>query len=200
MSDETAPLSPSARRPRPAYLTATIAVITVVVIGVDQLTKYVAEQRLEPGAPTQWFLGELLGWKLIYNPGAALSLGANVTWLLTIVAVAVVVAVARFSRRIESAGWAIAFGLVLGGALGNLIDRFAREPGFATGHVVDFINYAGFFIGNVADVAIVAAAVLIGILSVRGVPITGVPADDDAAPADDDAAPADGDAAPGERG
>ena len=54
--------------------------------------------------------------------------------------------------------WAVALGLLLGGALGNLVDRLLRAPGPGRGHVVDFIDYFGLFIGNVADVAIVAGA------------------------------------------
>lgn len=156
-------------------LTLLIGGLTVVVALLDQLTKLVALDRLAENAPTTWFLGELLGWKLIFNPGAALSIGTGITWVLTLVAVAVVVVVARLSRRIDSAGWAVAFGLLLGGACGNLIDRFFRDPGFASGEVVDFINYAGFFVGNVADIAIVLAAVLISWLSFRGVTISVAP-------------------------
>src|SRR5918998_438862 len=55
-------------------------------------------------------------------------------------------------------GWAVALGMLLGGAVGNLADRLAREPGFGRGHVVDFLDYAGFFVGNVADIAIRPAA------------------------------------------
>jgi len=62
---------------------------------------------------------------------------------------------------------------VLGGALGNLTDRLTRDPGFGRGHVVDFIDYNGWFVGNVADIAIVSAAVLIAILALSGVGIDG---------------------------
>lgn len=187
---------PAGRGPRSGRLTGLVLVLTLGVVGADQLTKYVAEARLVPQAETQWFLGELLGWKLIYNPGAALSIGSGFTWLLTAVAATVVVIVARSSRKIGSAWWALAFGLLLGGAIGNLIDRFFRDPGFAVGHVVDFINYAGFFVGNVADIAIVVAAGLVAILSFRGVPITG-DAPDAATGGDEEAAH---DAAPSEAG
>ena len=69
------------------------------------------------------------------------------------------VVVVRPRRRAgwAAAGWALALGLLLGGALGNLTDRLLRAPGFGRGHVVDFIDYGGLFIGNVADIAIVAA-------------------------------------------
>ena len=63
--------------------------------------------------------------------------------------------------------------LLLAGALGNLADRFFREPGPGRGHVVDFIDYHGLFVGNVADIAIVAAAVLVGLLGLRGIGLDG---------------------------
>ncbi len=121
-------------------------------------------------------VGTWIRLSLIRNPGAAFSLGERSTWLLTIVAVAVLVAIVTVARRLGSTAWAIALGLILGGAIGNLIDRFFREPGFGRGHVVDFIDYFGLFIGNVADIAIVGAAVLIAILSLRGIPVSGEPA------------------------
>jgi signal peptidase II len=85
----------------------------------------------------------------------------------------VLVVVIRVSRRLGSSGWAWALGLLLGGALGNLTDRVVRDPGFGRGHVVDFLNYNGWFIGNVADIAIVGAAVGIGVLALRGVGVDG---------------------------
>jgi signal peptidase II len=109
----------------------------------------------------------------VFNPGAALSIATGMTWLLTIVATVVIVVVIRASRRIGSRAWAVALGLLLGGALGNLVDRLVREPGIARGHVVDFIAYADWFVGNVADIAIVSAAVLVVILAARGVHIDG---------------------------
>ena len=63
--------------------------------------------------------------------------------------------------------------LAAGGALGNLSDRFFRAPGPGRGQVVDFIVYFGWFIGNVADIAIVGAAAFIAVLSLRGVPASG---------------------------
>ncbi len=64
-------------------------------------------------------------------------------------------------------------GLLLGGALGNLVDRFLRAPGPGRGHVVDFIDYFGLFVGNVADIAIVVAAGLIMVLTFRGTSLAG---------------------------
>lgn len=189
MTDTSDPTAARARR-----LTTGLTLIAVVVLVADQLSKWAAESWLSTSEPTRWFLGELLGWRLIYNPGAALSIGTSFTWVLTIIAVGVVVTIVRLSRRLVSTGWAVALGLLLGGALGNLGDRFFRDPGFARGHVVDFINYADFFVGNVADIAIVVAAGLIGILSFRGTPLSADPSDlADAASPEDPADSADAD-------
>ena len=149
----------STARPGPRrVLVVWTVVLAALVLVLDQLTKWWAESSLTLGDDTIPLLGSLLGLRLIYNPGAALSIATGMTWLLTIVVVAVVVVIVRMVSRIGSRAWAVALGLLLGGALGNLVDRFFREPGFARGHVVDFIAYANWFVGNVADIAIVAAA------------------------------------------
>ncbi|WP_430594457.1 signal peptidase II [Isoptericola sp. QY 916] len=166
--DAGAPVSAERRR---KLITGTF-VLAALVLLIDQLTKWWAESALVWGDDPKPLIGELLQLRLIYNPGAALSIATGMTWILTIVVVIVVVVIVRAIRRIGSTGWAVALGLLLGGALGNLGDRFFREPGFARGHVVDFIDY-GVFVGNVADIAIVAAAVLIVILSFRGIGLDG---------------------------
>ncbi|HLT84397.1 MAG TPA: signal peptidase II [Phototrophicaceae bacterium] len=167
------------RRGRIALLVALAAGIAVA----DQVTKYLAEANLTQGVIVP-LLGDLLGLQLIYNPGAAFSLATGMTWIFTLITIGVVVVVVRVSRRLRSTAWAVALGLLLGGALGNLYDRLLREPGFGRGHVVDFINYNGWFVGNVADIAIVAAAVLIAVLALVGLEVDGTRAVDDG-PADD---------------
>jgi signal peptidase II len=165
------PVSPARRR----RLVAWTAVLAAAVLAVDQLTKWWAESALTLGDDPVRLLGDLLSLRLIYNPGAALSLlsGTGMTWVLTVIVVVVVVVIVRAIGRLGSRGWAIALGLLLGGALGNLGDRLFRQPGFAHGEVVDFIDYAGFFVGNVADIAIVVAAGLIVVLTFRGIGLDG---------------------------
>jgi signal peptidase II len=153
-------------------LLTVLASLTLGVLVIDQATKAWALSALQPGVRTD-VVGDLLGLTLIRNPGAALSLATGMTWVLTVIAVVVVVVVVRASRRIGSRGWAVALGLLLGGAIGNLVDRFFREPGPARGHVVDFIAYGNLFIGNVADIAIVGAAGLIVVLAARGIGLDG---------------------------
>jgi len=168
-------LTTPARRRR---LLVTLVAITVSVLVVDQLTKVWALSALE-GEGRREVLGSLLGFELVRNPGAALSIATGMTWVLTLVAIAVVVVVVRAARRIGSMLWAVALGLLLGGALGNLGDRLFREPGIARGHVVDFIAYGNWFVGNVADIAIVVAAVLVVLLAMLGIRIDGTRERDD---------------------
>jgi len=146
--------------------------VVAVVWGLDQLTKALALDRLVEGEPVELVPG-VLDLYLLRNPGAAFSLATGVTWVLTLVAVAVVVAVAVLARRLGSWAWALALGLLLGGALGNLTDRLLREPGFGVGHVVDFLRLPRWPVFNLADSSIVVAAVLVVVLSFRGIGVDG---------------------------
>lgn len=178
---------------RRSPLVLLLVLLAVVVVAVDQATKTWALSALTEGERTP-VLGDLLGVTLVFNPGAALSIATGMTWILTLAALAVTVVVLRVASRLGSRTWAVALGLLLGGAVGNLIDRLFREPGVGRGEVVDFIAYADWFVGNVADIAIVAAAGLMIWLGMRGVALDGtrhVDGDDvsagDDAPAPDDA-------------
>ena len=91
-------------------------------------------------------LGQAVQLRLFRNPGAAFSFATGTTWIFTLVATAASVAIVRLSRRLGSAWWALALGLLLGGAVGNLLDRLFREPAFAQGHVVDFIDLPRLFV------------------------------------------------------
>ena len=128
--------------------------------------------RLVEGEPVQLVPG-VLDLYLLYNPGAAFSLATGMTWVLTLVAGAVVVGVALMARRLGSRAWALTLGLLLGGALGNLTDRLLREPGFGVGHVVDFLRLPRWPVFNLADTSIVVAAVLVVVLSFRGIGVDG---------------------------
>lgn len=164
-----------------------LAAIAVVVFAADQLVKYLVETNMREGEVIEVIDG-VLQWYFVRNPGAAFSMASGQTWLLSIVAVAVIVTVVILARKIHSARWAAVFGLVLGGALGNLFDRLFREPGFFQGHVVDYISTPWLIpaIYNIADIAIVfgmASFVLLTILDVRldGTRPKRVPAGEDTA-------------------
>lgn len=159
------PETPAEAPPRRFWL---VLVIAVAVILLDQGTKWWAEASLEPGVSVP-FIGELIRFQLVYNPGAAFSIGTDFTWIFAILAALGAVAVVGFAWRVRSWAWAVSLGLLLGGAITHLGDRLFREPGFGIGHVVDFIAYGNWFIGNVADIAIFAGAVLLLVLSFTGV-------------------------------
>lgn len=149
-------------RVRPAvWLTATL------VVAIDLFTKQWSLSALMPGVRHP-VLGDALSLQLVFNSGAAFSLGEGFTWVLTVVATVVTVGLVYYARRARTP-WAMAlFGIALGGAVGNLIDRLFREPGFGRGHVVDMINYNNYFVGNVADIAIVGAAIAFVLVSLFG--------------------------------
>nr|WP_243859372.1 signal peptidase II [Amycolatopsis arida] len=151
---------------------ALIGLVALVVLALDVATKVLATATLEGRAPVE-VLGGLVYLQLVRNPGAAFSMATGMTWLLTIVAMAVVVAIVWLARRLRSTGWAIGLGLVLAGALGNLVDRIFRAPGPLRGHVVDFVSVFApngdvWPVFNVADSAIVVGAALIVLLSLLG--------------------------------
>jgi len=176
------------RRP----LVAAFAAVTVVAVVLDRLSKAWALANLTEGERTP-LVGDLLGLELLHNPGAALGLATGMTWIFVVAAIGVTVVILRIANRLGSRGWALALGLLLGGALGNLIDRLTRPPGFGRGYVVDFIAYGDLFVGNVADIAIVGAAGLIMVLSLRGIGLDGTRHGADGLPgAEDDGAAATG--------
>ena len=155
MATESKDHSPSARSHLVMYGLALFWLTT------DQLTKWWAESELSLGVYVPVF-GDLLGWRLVYNPGAAFGIAADFTWVLTIIAAVAVIGIGWFSTRVTHPLWIVGTSALLGGAVSHLGDRLLRDPGFAQGHIVDFIDYAGFFVGNIADIALVGgAAVLI---------------------------------------
>lgn len=159
-----------------------LAVVAVLVYAVDQLTKIwvVAELPLGETVPV-W--GDLLTFFFVRNSGAAFSLASGSTWIFSIAASAVTVFIVIFARRIRSLPWAILFGMLLGGTVGNLTDRLFREPGFGVGHVIDFLQVKYFpAVFNIADTFIVASMGLFIILTIRGVKLDGTRPDETAVP------------------
>lgn len=176
MSDEqtdgtTEPVRIQAHLWRPALLWV-FAGFAVFAYGFDQLTKLWVTSTMIEGERIS-VLPPLLHWYYIRNSGAAFSIGENVTWVFTIVMAAVSVVILFQLRRLGSVWWALALGLLLGGALGNLTDRLFREPSFAMGHVVDFIQLPNFAIFNIADSAVVSGVVIICLLTLRGIGLDG---------------------------
>ncbi|MFD6055322.1 signal peptidase II [Agromyces sp. NPDC060279] len=151
-----------------------LAGAAVVAYGLDQLSKYLVVSNLTEGETVQ-VLGQVLEFQFVRNPGAAFSLASGMTWIFTILAAGVITFIIWFARRIKSVAWAMVFGLLLGGVLGNLTDRLFREPSFGLGHVVDFISTPWMLpaIYNVADISIVSSMALFMILTIRGIGLDG---------------------------
>ncbi|MEP9391325.1 signal peptidase II [Gordonia sp. VNQ95] len=144
-----------------------LAVIAGCVIALDILTKTLAVSLLTPGDPVS-IIGDVVTLRLVRNSGAAFSMASGYTWVLTVVALVVVVVIIRYSSRLRSGWWMLGLGLVLGGAMGNLIDRIFRAPGPLRGHVVDFVSVGWWPVFNVADSAVVCGAILLVVLSLLG--------------------------------
>jgi signal peptidase II len=151
---------------RSLYLTAWVVWL------IDLGTKVWAVEVLSSRANVQ-IIGSFLQLTFVQNSGAAFGIGAGSTFIFTFFALAVLIVITRYARQITSKGWALVCGLVLGGILGNLTDRIFREPSFLQGHVIDWIQIPNWPVFNIADTAIVIAAVVAIILTIRNIsPIT----------------------------
>jgi signal peptidase II len=178
-----APHDDGATAPLPRRRVGLLLVIAGVVLALDLVTKIVLVSVLADGQRIP-IIGDTVELVLVRNPGAAFSLATGMTWVLTLVALAVVAGIVRFARRLRSPGWALALGLVLGGALGNLVDRFFRAPGPLQGHVVDFVSVGWWPVFNVADSAICVGGAVLVLLALTGRDIDGRRAADAADTAD----------------
>jgi len=170
-----------ARRPR----TRLLLTLAAAVLLADLATKLVVVATIAPGEDVR-LLGGALYLTNLRNTGAAFSFAQGFTVVFSLVAAAVAVVIVRSARRLFSTAWAVTLGLVLGGALGNLIDRVFRDPGFLRGGVVDFVSVFGpdgsvFPVFNVADSAIVCGGILGVLLALRGIEFDGSTAKERAA-------------------
>ena len=137
---------------------AVFACVAAAALIVDQLTKAWAMAALSNGQTIRVIPG-LLSFTLVRNPGASLGMGSGATWVISLLAVVACVALA------------VAISFAFAGALGNLIDRVMYADGFLDGKVVDFLNY-GWSVGNVADIYLVVAGVVLVILILMGEPFS----------------------------
>jgi signal peptidase II len=151
---------------------AILAVTAVVAVVLDQVVKELATKNLTEGEPVR-ILGGLIYLSLLRNSGAAFSLGSDYTWVFPLVTLAVIIWIGFMTRKLRSLPWALALGLVLGGALGNLGDRLFRAPGVFHGHVVDMISLFApygerFAVFNIADSCLSVGVVLAVLLELTG--------------------------------
>ncbi len=142
-----------------------VAIVAYVVIVLDVVTKELALALLVPGEFVP-FLGSGVGWQLIFNPGAAFGLLLPPI-VFPVVTVVLMVIIGRALREVQHSGAVVAQGLVIGGALGNIVDRLVR-PGDGSligGYVVDFVAWGTFPRFNVADASITVGVTLFLLLS-----------------------------------
>ncbi|MGA4507133.1 signal peptidase II [Propionibacteriaceae bacterium G1746] len=143
------------------------ALVAVFVVGyaIDQVTKALAVRHLDPADPPS-YLGGLLTLRLIRNPGAAFSMGAAFTEVLSVLAIAALVFCAVWlAPRVRTVAQGAVLGLAMAGIAGNLTDRLLRAPGPLRGHVIDFFSVPNFAIFNVADICLTTAAGIVIIWS-----------------------------------
>ena len=150
----------------------TLGITAFAILGADVLTKQLAVSALEGREPVR-LLGGAVYLPLLRNSGAAFSLGQSYTFIFPLLTLFAVGWIGWMSRRLRSLPWALAFGLVLGGALGNLGDRLFRAPGPLRGHVIDFVSLfdpAGqvWPVFNLADSALCVGLGLVLLLELTG--------------------------------
>ncbi|MFB4299004.1 signal peptidase II [Actinomadura sp. NTSP31] len=146
--------------------------VALAALAADIVSKTVVVATLHDRAPVR-LLGGLLTLRETRNSGAAFSIGTGYTIVFTVIACGVVVAILRTARNLRSLPWAVCLGLLLGGAIGNLLDRLFRAPAPLKGHVVDWIEFPHYPVFNLADSAIVCGGVLAVVLAARGLQIDG---------------------------
>lgn len=166
-SAEPVTVGDEADSPPPRRRLRLLLSVAAVVLILDIVTKVLAVRLLTPEQPVS-IIGDTVTWRLVRNSGAAFSMATGYTWVLTLIATGVVIGIAWMGRRLVSPWWALGLGMILGGALGNLVDRFFRSPGPLQGHVVDFVSIGWWPVFNVADPAVVGGAILLVVLSLFG--------------------------------
>ena len=149
---DTTVVEAPAAAPRPhRFFRLTLPIVALVVL-LDQLTKDWAVSTLADGRTPHviW----TLQWNLSFNSGMAFSKGQGIGPIIGLLAVVVVVFIGLSVRHSDSRMLDVAAGLVMGGALGNLVDRLFRGDGWLHGSVIDFIDFQWFPIFNLADVGV----------------------------------------------
>jgi signal peptidase II len=170
--------SAESEAPRAPVRLRLVIVLALAALAADAASKATVVARITPGHAPIRILGGAVYLVQARNSGAAFSVGTGATIIFTVVSAAVVVLIIRVARRLTSVAWAVALGLVLGGALGNLTDRLFRSPAAGRGHVVEWISLFAddghiWPIFNLADSCVVIGGLLAVLLSVRGVDFGG---------------------------
>ncbi|MGF1664643.1 MAG: signal peptidase II [Acidimicrobiia bacterium] len=137
--------------------------VAIAVIAADLWTKRIAAASFADGPLT--VIPGVLAFTFGENPGASFSMFQDGGSYLALAAVVAVVVVLVALRQPRPTAEVVAFGLIMGGAVGNLTDRIFRADGFLDGHVIDWIQFPNFPIFNLADSAITISVVLLFIVA-----------------------------------
>ena len=140
--------------------------VAAVVVAVDQITKAWALRAIPAGSGIDIIPG-VVRFRVSENAGVAFSMFQNAGTILVIVIIIAVVFILFALRSSESWWQSVTLGLVLGGAVGNLVDRFVRGSGFLNGRVVDWIEPSFFATFNVADASITIGVIVLLIVGFR---------------------------------
>lgn len=165
-------LQKARRRQLPPRRIGLFVTVALAWLAVDILSKVLIVAYRE-GHPPIKLLGGFLWISVLRNSGAAFGMATGLTWVLSLIMIAVIVAIVWMAPRLRSIGWAVGIGLILAGALGNLVDRMFRAPGPLRGRVVDFLSFmnpngTGWAIFNLADAGICVGGALIVLLTLFG--------------------------------
>jgi signal peptidase II len=130
--------------------------VAVVIIVLDQLSKAWALRDLADGHIIHviW----TLQFNLTYNRGMAFSRGTGLGPVIGVMALVIVVMLLLSLRRADNSLTRLATGLIIGGAIGNILDRLFRGSGWMRGAVIDFIDFQWWPVFNIADMAIMIGA------------------------------------------
>lgn len=143
-------------------------VVGAVVLGIvvlDQVTKIAAVATLADGPVA--VVGDVVALRLTRNPGGAFSILQGATPVLAVAALVLTVVLVRAVHRSSDRLVQVGLALVVGGAVGNLVDRCFRSPGFLRGEVVDFVAVWRWPVFNVADSAVTVGAVILVVAAFR---------------------------------
>lgn len=140
-------------------LAALLYAVAAAAYLFDRITKLLVEDRLAGRPPVQ-LIPRVLDLNYTTNSGGAFGLGRSAPIVFAVATVVAAIAIGLASLRLSRPSAAIALGLILGGALGNLTDRFVHGSGFS-GSVTDFIDFQIWPVFNLADSAIVIGAIIL---------------------------------------
>ena len=130
--------------------------ISAVIVLLDQVSKAWALRDLADGRIIHvvW----TMQFNLTYNRGMAFSRGTGIGPIIGVIGLVVVVLLLLSLRRADNALTRVATGLIIGGAVGNILDRLFRGSGWMRGAVIDFIDFQWWPVFNIADMAIMIGA------------------------------------------